>query len=198
MQSWVERRLAVRSIAWLGLSMIRQRTCPMPRYELPTTVLRDPYVGEQEPTAPVLPSHRGALGRAAMNNGYVPESAETNLFPIEPLATKRRHRCIQPIFLCHPHATRTCKQKIFRQDLLACHAILLCPRDHPVALECGQCLMWIRRHLGKCCGLTTIRRKSVSPLSAFLREARRIKRKHVFFFTGRSGAGQVETGPGSE
>jgi len=33
-------------------------------------------------------------------------------------------------------------------------------------------------------GLTTIRRKSVSPISAFLREGRQIKRKHVFFFIG--------------
>jgi hypothetical protein len=39
--------------------------------------------------------------------------------------------------------------------------------------------------------LTTIPRKSVSPISASLQEGRRIKRKHVFFFIGGSAAEQA-------
>jgi hypothetical protein len=38
-----------------------------------------------------------------------------------------------------------------------------------------------------------IRRKFVSPISAFLREGCRIKGKHAFFFTDRFSAGQAET-----
>src|SRR6266513_194889 len=40
--------------------------------------------------------------------------------------------------------------------------------------------------------LTTIRRNSVSPISTFHWEGRRIKGKYVFFFIGTSGAGQAE------
>src|SRR5437868_12283323 len=40
--------------------------------------------------------------------------------------------------------------------------------------------------------LTTIRRTFVSPISAFLREGRRVKGSHAFFFTGGPEAEQAE------